>query len=33
MSKTTTFETYQSESRKTASRVYTDHAIVYPTLA
>ena len=28
----TDFQTYQSESRKTASRVYTDHAIVYPTL-
>ena len=28
----TTFKTYQTESRKTASRVYTDHAIVYPTL-
>ncbi len=26
------FNTYQTESRKTAQRVYTEHAIVYPTL-
>ena len=30
--KTTEFSTYQTESRKTASRIYTDHPIVYPTL-
>ncbi len=28
----TDFTTYQTESRKTAGRVYTDHPIVYPTL-
>lgn len=26
------FATYQTESRKTSQRVYTDHPIVYPTL-
>lgn len=26
------FQKYQKESRKTWSRIYTDHAIVYPTL-
>ena len=26
------FNKYQNESRKTAQRVYTEHAIVYPTL-
>jgi NTP pyrophosphatase (non-canonical NTP hydrolase) len=26
------FNEYQTESRKTAKRVYTEHAIVYPTL-
>lgn len=27
-----TFQTYQTESRKTWSLIHTDHAIVYPTL-
>jgi hypothetical protein len=27
-----TFSAYQRESRKTWSRIYTDHPIVYPTL-
>ncbi|MGL4611949.1 MAG: nucleoside triphosphate pyrophosphohydrolase family protein [Trueperaceae bacterium] len=26
------FNKYQTESRKTAQRVYTEHAIIYPTL-
>ncbi len=29
---TSTFQTYQRESRKTWSLIQTDHAIVYPTL-